>query len=115
MNRPALQEALRYVRRGDTLVVHSMERLARSALDLISIVRDLTGRGVAVEFGQEAQTYTGEHPTQALMLGIEELCNRTLADVQPMAGVATSSTSIALRRSQSAQAPCCTCHTCRHP
>jgi DNA invertase Pin-like site-specific DNA recombinase len=70
-NRPALQEALRYVRRGDTLVVHSMDRLARNTMDLIGTVRDLTGRGVSVEFVKEGQTYSGDDsPMQRLMLGI---------------------------------------------
>lgn len=71
-DRPALQEALRYVREGDTLVVHSMDRLARNAIDLLRLVEELTGRGVTVQFVKEAQTYTGgkANPTQALMLGV---------------------------------------------
>lgn len=56
-DRPALQEALRYVREGDTLVVHSMDRLARNVADLLRLVEELTGRGVTVEFVKEGQTY----------------------------------------------------------
>jgi len=48
--RPQLKAALEYARDGDTLLVHSMDRLARNAEDLLRIVRELTGRGVAVEF-----------------------------------------------------------------
>lgn len=56
-DRPALKEALRYVREGDTLVVHSMDRLARNLVDLQGIVQDLTGRGVSVEFVKEKQVF----------------------------------------------------------
>lgn len=71
VDRPALQKALDYVREGDTLVVHSMDRLARNLDDLRRIVRDLTGRGVRVEFVKEAQTFTGEdNPMSHLMLSL---------------------------------------------
>ena len=44
-NRPELARAIDYVRDGDTLVVHSMDRLARNLEDLRRIVRELTGAG----------------------------------------------------------------------
>ncbi|MBF0482717.1 MAG: recombinase family protein [Desulfovibrionaceae bacterium] len=70
-NRPALREALGYVREGDVLICHSMDRLARSLVDLLSLVKDLTGRGVAVEFHKEKLTFTGEpNPMQELQLGV---------------------------------------------
>lgn len=70
-NRPALKEALQYVRQGDTLVVHSMDRLARSLDDLRQIVKELTGKGVAVQFVKENLTFTGEDsPMANLMLSI---------------------------------------------
>jgi len=47
--RPQLQPALAYCREGDTLLVHSMDRLARSLIDLRKMVGDLTARGIAVE------------------------------------------------------------------
>ncbi|PCC26649.1 transposase [Glutamicibacter sp. BW78] len=49
-SRPRLQEMLAYVREGDTVRVVSADRLARSALDLLEIVRDLREKNVAVEF-----------------------------------------------------------------
>ena len=42
-SRPELARAIEYVREGDTLVVHSMDRLARNLEDLRRIVRELTG------------------------------------------------------------------------
>lgn len=67
-DRPQLTAALDYLRDGDTLVVHSMDRLARNLVDLRKIVEDLTARGVAVQFLKEAQTYTGEKSPMATLL-----------------------------------------------
>lgn len=44
-NRPALQEALRMVSRGDSLVVYSLSRLARSTRDTLSIAETLERKG----------------------------------------------------------------------
>jgi DNA invertase Pin-like site-specific DNA recombinase len=74
-NRPALQAALRHVRKGDVLVVHSMDRLARNLADLLALVKELTGRGIAVEFVKEQQVFTGDDtPMARLMLGILGSC-----------------------------------------
>jgi len=56
-NRPQLDEMLKYVRDGDTVRVHSMDRLARSLGDLVTLVRELTGDGVSVEFVSERLTF----------------------------------------------------------
>src|ERR1700750_451446 len=58
--RPQLAAMLDYVREGDELVVHSMDRLARSLDDLRRMVLDLTGKGVHVKFVKENLTFTGE-------------------------------------------------------
>jgi DNA invertase Pin-like site-specific DNA recombinase len=63
--RPQLQAALNYLREGDTLVAHSMDRLARNTLDLLQLVRDLNERGVAVQFLKERLTFTGEESPMA--------------------------------------------------
>ena len=44
-NRPALQEALKAVSRGDSLVVYSLSRLARSTRDTLMIAEALERRG----------------------------------------------------------------------
>jgi DNA invertase Pin-like site-specific DNA recombinase len=43
---------------GSTVVVHSMDRLARSLSDLLRIVENLTSRGINVHFVKEAKTFT---------------------------------------------------------
>jgi len=67
-DRPQLAGLLDYVRGGDTVVVHSMDRLARNLDDLRRLVRDLTGRGVQVEFVKEGLTFTGDDAPMATLL-----------------------------------------------
>ena len=47
--RPALQEMLSFVRSGDTVVVHSIDRLARNLMDLQSIIQELNDKGVTIQ------------------------------------------------------------------
>lgn len=70
-NRPQLKAALDYLRDGDVLVVHSMDRLARNISDLLHTVESLNGRGVIVEFVKEGLTFTGDDSAMSkLMLTI---------------------------------------------
>lgn len=59
-DRPAFQDMLAYVRAGDRLVVHSIDRLARSLADLEKTVEQLTAKGVEVEFVKERLHFTGQ-------------------------------------------------------
>ena len=69
--RPQLQAALDYLREGDTLMVHSMDRLGRNMLDLLQTIRSLNDRGVTVQFMKEHLTFSGEDsPMSKLQLGI---------------------------------------------
>lgn len=66
--RPQLKAALDYVRDGDKLVVHSLDRLARNLVDLRNIVSDLTARDVIVEFIKEKLTFTSEDNAMSNLL-----------------------------------------------
>lgn len=69
--RPELDALLSFVREGDTVVVHSMDRLARNLDDLRRLVQKLTKRGVRIEFVKESLTFTGEDsPMANLMLSV---------------------------------------------
>jgi DNA invertase Pin-like site-specific DNA recombinase len=69
--RPELDRLLAFVREGDAVVVHSMDRLARNLDDLRRIVQNLTRRGVRIEFVKEGLTFTGEEsPMANLMLSV---------------------------------------------
>ena len=67
-DRPKLDELLAFVRDGDTVLVHSMDRLARNLDDLRRLVRTLTAKGVRVEFVKENLTFTGEDSPMATLL-----------------------------------------------
>jgi len=69
-DRPQLKQCLEWLREGDTLHVHSIDRLARNLMDLQTIVRALTDRGVEVRFHKENLTFSGNRadPMQTLML-----------------------------------------------
>lgn len=58
--RPQLSELLQFARDWDTVVVHSMDRLARNLDGLHDLVQGLTRKGVRVEFVKESLVFTGE-------------------------------------------------------
>lgn len=69
--RPELESLLAFVREGDTVVVHSMDRLARNLDDLRRLVQKLVKRGIRIEFIKEHLTFTGEDsPMATLMLSV---------------------------------------------
>ena len=71
IHRPELERLIAFVREGDTVVVHSMDRLARNLDDLRRLVQTLTERGVRIEFIKENLTFTGEaSPMANLMLSV---------------------------------------------
>src|SRR5579864_742836 len=70
-HRPQLRIMLAYVRQGDTVLVHSMDRLARNLNDLRALVSELNGKGVIVRFMRENLTFTGEDsPMSNLLLSM---------------------------------------------
>ncbi|WP_434782608.1 recombinase family protein [Ferrovum myxofaciens] len=69
--RPQLDAMLSFAREGDTVVVHSMDRLARNLDDLRRLVQQLTKRGIRIEFVKECLSFTGEDsPMANLMLSV---------------------------------------------
>nr|WP_267929125.1 recombinase family protein [Desulfolithobacter dissulfuricans] len=70
-DRPQLQECMSYLRQGDVLHVHSIDRLARNLLDLQRIIEKLLAKGVGIRFHKEGLTFTGDdNPFQKLQLQI---------------------------------------------
>lgn len=69
--RPQLELLMSFARAGDTVVVHSMDRLARNLDDLRRMVSTLTGRGVRIEFVKEHLSFTGDDsPMASLLLSV---------------------------------------------
>jgi len=56
--RPGLDALTEFVREGDTVVVHSLDRLARNLSDLLYLVQGFVLRGIAVEFVKENLKFT---------------------------------------------------------
>jgi len=71
-NRPQLQELLAYARQGDTVYVHSLDRLGRNLDDLRKLVNLMTGKGATVTFVKENLTFASDKtsPMQELMFNI---------------------------------------------
>jgi len=70
-NRPQLIALFDYVREDDTVIIHSMDRLARNLDDLREIVQNLTNQKVRVQFIKEGLTFTGEDsPIAQLLLSV---------------------------------------------
>ncbi|WP_425387793.1 recombinase family protein [Edaphobacter aggregans] len=68
---PQLEAMQGFVREGDTVFCHSMDRLARNLDDLRRIVLGLTERSVHIVFMKENLTFTGEDsPMSNLLLSV---------------------------------------------
>lgn len=72
LHRPILKECLAYVREGDQLHVHAMDRLARNLDDLRKTVTELTSRGVTIQFHSEQMTFapSDRSPLGLLLLSV---------------------------------------------
>jgi DNA invertase Pin-like site-specific DNA recombinase len=57
-DRPALNAMLDWVREGDSVLVHSIDRLARDLRDLQAIIQTLNDKGVSITFRSENLTFS---------------------------------------------------------
>jgi DNA invertase Pin-like site-specific DNA recombinase len=94
-NRPQLQALLAgNWPAGSVVVVHSMDRLARSLTDLLNIVQQLTARKIDVHFVKEGKTFRGAGTTDAMdmlmlsMLGAVAAYERELIRERQREGIA---------------------------
>lgn len=91
--RPQLAACLEYLREGDTLIIHSIDRLARNLEDLQRLVRELSDRGVSIQFIKENLTFQAgqDNPMQVLMfqmLGAFAQFERSLIRERQREGIA---------------------------
>ncbi|KAB2835634.1 MAG: recombinase family protein [Caedimonadaceae bacterium] len=71
IKRPAFEDLLNYVREGDLVVVHSLDRLARNLDHLRSVVKELTTKCIQVKFLKENLVFTGDDsPMSNLLLSV---------------------------------------------
>ena len=70
VDRPQLQALLEFVREGDTVYIHSLDRLARSTKDLLAIVEQLQAKGVELHSNTESiDTSTATGKLMLTMIG----------------------------------------------
>lgn len=89
-DRPALQEMIKYVREGDTVIVKSPDRLARSTTDLLSLAKDFRERGVALTFldNPALNTDTPHGEFMLTILGAVAQLERAVIKERQMEGIA---------------------------
>lgn len=68
IDRQKLQECIAYARKGDTLVIDSIDRLARNLRDLQEILESLTKKGVIIKFLKENLTFTGDNDAMSTLM-----------------------------------------------
>jgi DNA invertase Pin-like site-specific DNA recombinase len=68
IQRPELEKLIAYVRAGDTIVVHTMDRLGRNLDNLRHLVHEFTNRGIKIQFIKEGLTFTGENSPMSTLL-----------------------------------------------
>lgn len=66
--RPQLLAMLNYIREGDTVIIHSMDRLARNLDDLRRLVHDITAQKICIQFLKENLTYSGDDTAMSKFL-----------------------------------------------
>lgn len=68
--RPARQACLDFVQPGDTLHVHSLDRIARNLGELRRLVDDLTGRGITLHFHKENLIFSRDQNPMVPLLSV---------------------------------------------
>ena len=92
-DRPALQDMIAFVRSGDEVVVHSIDRLARNLMDLQSIIQELNNKGVTIHFISESLSFSDDggnafQTLQLQMLGAFAQFERTMIRKRQAEGIA---------------------------
>ena len=91
--RPELENMIDYIRNGDTVICHSIDRLARSLVDLHTIVARINAKGAIIQFKTEGLNFeAGTHNPHATlhlsMLGAFAQFERELIKQRQAEGIA---------------------------
>ena len=94
LDRPGFSSMMEYVNEGDILVICSMDRLARSLMDLLNVTRTLQAKGVTVRFLKEKLELSSSGETSAIskflmaMMGAVAEFERSLIRERQQQGIA---------------------------
>ncbi len=91
--RQALAEMIEWVREGDEVIVHSIDRLARNLADLQQIIKTLNDKGVTVRFVTEGLSFSHDvkdamSRLQLQMMGAFAEFERSLIKSRQLEGIA---------------------------
>ncbi len=88
-NRPGLKACLEYVREGDTLYIHSFDRLARNTKDLLELTEKLKQKGVVlISLKEGFDTDSAQGKMMMTMLGAIAEFERELIKQRQKEGIA---------------------------
>lgn len=91
-NRPELIRCMNYIRNGDELFVHSIDRLARNLFDLQGLVKEVIDKGACVYFIKENLRFSGDDDPMSVMvlqvMGAIAQFQRTLIKSAQLEGIA---------------------------
>jgi DNA invertase Pin-like site-specific DNA recombinase len=85
IKRPALTELKDYVRNGDTIHVHSIDRLARNLVDLKQLINDWNSQGITVKFHKEGLSFNAggnDHMSELMLNMLGAVAQFELAMIQ---------------------------------
>jgi len=93
--RPKLEACMDFLRDGDTLHVHSIDRLARNLMDLQRLVKELNKKGVSIHFLKENLVFSPDSSSpmaqlQLQMMGAFAQFERSLIKERQMEGIAVA-------------------------
>lgn len=93
--RPRLEACMDFLRDGDTLHVHSIDRLARNLMDLQKLVEQLNKKGVSIQFHKENLIFSPDSSSpmaqlQLQMMGAFAQFERSLIKERQMEGIAVA-------------------------
>jgi DNA invertase Pin-like site-specific DNA recombinase len=91
--RQALADMIEWVREGDEVIVHSIDRLARNLADLQNIIKTLNDKGVTVRFVTEGLSFSHDikdamSRLQLQMMGAFAEFERSLIKSRQLEGIA---------------------------
>ncbi len=90
--RPGLDALLEYARDGDWIIVHSMDRLSRSVIDLLGLIESLVKQQITIQFIKENLTISGDESpfTQFIIhvLGAVSQFERSISKERQREGIA---------------------------
>lgn len=65
--RSELQNLLSHLRKGDTLITHSIDRLARNTRDLLKMIDNLVARGITVQFLANSMSFDNSPQSRQIL------------------------------------------------